>query len=290
MLKYVKIKRLGDADNKGIFNSEVEITEKLDGANMRTLLTKDQRIFGSRNLEFFEQQSKQFQKAIDYINLKLDENQKELNKIINEYGNLVLFGEAMLRHTIGYSFDKFPPFIGFDIYNITTERFHDRETKVKIFTRLGLDTVKLISSGVMAVTTEFEVPKSAYYNGFSEGVVIKNYEDQIFAKIVREEFKEKAKEACGFNKKYSTNDTEKFVAIYCTNARIEKMIFKQIDEDKKLEMQLMAIVPMLVYNDIWDEEYKDIRKSQLVLNLKAIRNLINKRCLNVLLQMIENNR
>ncbi len=122
-----------------------------------------------------------------------------------------------------------------------------------------------------------------------EGWVIKNYDKQIMGKIVREKFKEKNKEAFGGGKKFAENDDERIVATYCTNARIEKVIFKLLTEGDKLEMKLMAKVPSAIIQDIFEENWKEICMSQWSVNFKGIRRKINKRCLAIISQMITNN-
>ena len=123
----------------------------------------------------------------------------------------------------------------------------------------------------------------------SEGVVIKNFQKQMMCKIVDDKFKEVNRETFGASKKFANNDSEYFVSVYCTNARIEKIIFKLIDDDNKLGMELMTYLPKQVYTDIWEEEYTEIFKSSLKLDLKNIRRKVASRCLNVLKQVITNN-
>ena len=62
-----------------------------------------------------------------------------------------------------------------------------------------------------------------------------------------------------------------------------------IDEGNKLNMVLMGTLFKQVYEDIWEEEYREIYKSNLSLNLKKLRNMIALRSKAVLLQMIQNN-
>ena len=288
-IKYPKIRRLGDDENKGILDDEVIIEEKIDGGNFRTLLSNDKTVFGSRNRELEDEGEKAFTRCILYLKDKLDTHKEEVEFILKKYGPIIIFGECILRHTIGYDFERMPPFIGFDVYELNTKTFMGRADKVRLFDNLGLEPVKLVFSGKVADKTKLEVPKSAYYNGLAEGIVIKSFQHQLFAKIVREEFKELNREVFGNSKKFASNDTEYFISVYCTNARIEKIIFKAIDDGNKLGMELLAIIPKQVYTDIWEEEWKELYKSNLNLNLKDIRKSVLIRCKNVLIQMITNN-
>ena len=288
-IKYPKIKILGDEENAGILDGHIIIEEKFDGANMRILLTINGRTFGSRNRELELQGEKQFTRCINYVNDKLDTHKAEIEYIIEKYGSVILFGEAALRHTIGYDFEHIPPFLGFDVYVIATHTFLDREDKVRIFENLGLEPIKLIYEGPYTDESLLEIPKSAYYDGKSEGIVIKSFDTQLFAKKVDECFKEKNKEAFGGSKKFAKNDNEYFISVYCTNARIEKNIFKRIDEGDKLNMTIMGTLFKEVYKDIWEEEYRELYQSNLSLNFKKLKTMVALRCKSVLEQMIQNN-
>lgn len=286
-IKYPKIKILGDDENRGIFESHITIEEKIDCANFRTMVTKDKIIMGSRGRELNEAGEKQFTRCMVHIRERLGYNQHMIDNLLEKYGTFILFGECITRHTIGYDFENMPPFIGFDVY--TENGFLDREEKVKVFENLGLDVVKLIYEGEYTGKKLLEIPQSVYYNGKSEGIVIKNFTTQQFAKIVDSKFKEKNRETFGGSKKFAVNGNETFIAIYCTNARIEKTIFKMVDDGASLSMVMMGNLFKAVYADIWEEEWQEISKSSLTLNLKKLKSMVALRCKSVLVQMITNN-
>ena len=105
-------------------------------------------------------------------------------------------------------------------------------------------------------------------------------------------FKEKNAEAFGGNPNYNKdghNDNEIIVFKYCTNPRIDKMIFKLIDEGHKLEMRMMEHLPKRVYADIAEEEWQEIIKSNWIIDFRKLRKLMTKRCQAVLKQVITNN-
>ncbi|MFW6282299.1 MAG: hypothetical protein ACOC1O_05895, partial [bacterium] len=120
-------------------------------------------------------------------------------------------------------------------------------------------------------------------------LMFKNYNKQIFAKLVREKFREENRKVFGGSKKHAKTDEEYFVLKYCTNARIDKIIFKKLDEGKELEMSLMGDLVNEVYADIWEENWREIIFSKKVLDLNKFKKLVSARCLNVLKQMITNN-
>jgi hypothetical protein len=169
-----------------------------------------------------------------------------------------------------------------------------------MFKSLGLQVVPLVSIEECikpSVINDDIVPVSAYAPTLfpdmkAEGVVFKNYEKQIFAKYVRDEFRERNAHAFGrspkYNKHEDTNDSE-FIFKYCTNARIEKIIMKHINLGKELDMSLMGHIIRDVYIDIIEEEWREILTSNWKLDFKHIRKTIAPRCRAVLEQMIVNN-
>lgn len=290
--KYPKIKLIGDDENKEMFvdmDDELYIEEKIDGGCGRIFIREGSYIFGSRTRELDEDNpnTKNFHRSIVFLKDKLDKANLE------GYHNLILFGEFCLKHTMSYDWDKIPPFLGFDIYDVDNDKFLDYDNKVICFKDLDIPIVPLIWKGKVSdmpkITEEF-IPKSVYNElEKAEGCVIKNYGKQISSKFVREEFKEKNHKAFGMSKKFAENDDERVVAIYCPNARIDKIIFKLLDEGFKLEMKLMEQLPRRVIEDIYEENWREICHSNWSVNFKGIRKKINDRCRTVLQQIIINN-
>jgi len=185
-----------------------------------------------------------------------------------------------------YDWDNMPPFLGFDVY--FDAEFNNQGFKEKFFQDINIPLVPLLVRGKWGEISDedLKIPQSKYINEMAEGIVIKNYDKQLFAKIRTDEFKEKAKQTFGISKKYANTDEEKFIATYCTNPRIEKTIHKLIDEGEKLEMELMTKLPKIVYSDIWEEEWNEICFMNWKLDLREVRKGIAKRCVPVLKQII----
>jgi len=154
--------------------------------------------------------------------------------------------------------------------------------------------IKVIKTKEVKPPTDDDVPESAYPSPSAkdrkaEGIMYKNYRTQVFAKYVRPAFKEKNLEVFGGSKKHATDDSGRIVAVYCTNARVDKMIFKMIDEDFKLELPMMKYLPRRVMEDIIEEHHKEICLSNWSVDFRKIRKGITRRCLNILTQVITNN-
>lgn len=294
--KYKKIKQLGHEDNKDIFadsRDNIYKEEKMDGANFRFMTTEEGIRFGSRASELFEDGDHKYQKNFTRCILYIKDKLKDV-KFDKNLAHYLFYGENMIKHSMDYDWDKIPPYLGFDVYDLKNECFVDHDTKVVLFNKLGLEMVPFLgvckASDIKQVTDK-DVPVSKYRlgDGKAEGVVFKNYTKQIYAKYVTDNFKEVNAKTFGGVAKYGEDDGAKFVHKYCTNPRIDKCIFKLIDDGNKLEMSLMKLLPKMVNKDIWEENWQDIYSSKRKLDFHRVHKLITKRCLYVLKQVITNN-
>lgn len=296
--KYRKVYRLGHEENKEILsrpNDEIVVQEKIDGGNFRIYILEGKVIFGSRTQELNEDNVNitSFKRCMDFVKDKLKD------KDLSQYKGYIIYGECCIKRTINYDWDKMPPFLGFDIYD--GEKYVEFEKVQNIFSELELPMVPLIgkfrSKDIPSPITDDFVPISKYClasarDTKAEGIMLKNYSKQIFAKYVRDAFKEKNAEVFGGTPKYNkvddTNNAE-FIFKYCTNPRIEKLILKKMDEGKRLDMRLMGELIRDTYIDIIEEEWREILTSNWKIDFKKVRKLITPRVRNVLQQMMQNN-
>ena len=288
--KYLKIKGLGDEENRELLTDPealIFIEEKIDGANFRFMVKGDRLIFGSRNQSIGDSTIEiggNWKRCVEFIKEKHEE------KPFPE--GYLYFGECMISHSMGYDWEKIPPFLGFDILSFETGDFLYYNEKVKIFKKSNLPIVPLIKKIKAKELNEFsdeDIPQSVYALERAEGVIFKNYDAQVFAKHVSAKFKEVNRKAFGGGKKQAKDDGEVFIAVYCTNARIEKCIFKLLDSGAKLDMLMMRDLMKAVFNDIIEENWKEISWSTYSLNFPKIRSRVGKRCVTVLKQMMVNN-
>jgi len=293
--KYPKIKLLGNDENKDmLLNSEdnIIIEEKIDGANFRFMIKDNRIIFGSRTQSIGDDKQEiggNWKRCVEFIKERL------LRREIKNVEGYIYYGECCIKHTLDYDWEKIPPFLGFDVFSFKSNKF--LSNKNKLFEKIDLPIVphiKTVKASEIKKLTDKDVPISYYANPSNkdkqaEGIVLKNYNNQIFAKYVREKFREENRDTFGGSKKWASNDTDKIIAMYCTNARIDKMIFKLIDEGHKLELPMMHILPKKVTEDICEEHWKDICYSRYKIDFNNLKNGISKRCFNVLKQVITNN-
>lgn len=270
--KYVKIKRFGHEDNVDILAEDsdiIYIESKMDGANTRMAIIDDKLHYGTRNQELTdadENSKKPWKEFIEFAESVKD----------NLRPNYIYYMEYMIPHTIRYDFKRMPRFLGFDIYDLKINKFILPEEAIKMFKEIGVEFVPIVQVGTAKEIKEVPldesiIPQSKYYNGKDEGVVIKNYNKQIFAKIVRSEFKEINKRIFSRKKKKVRGNDQTFVNKYVTEARIRKLIFKLRDNGKSIDMRLMKDLIPLVWEDLWEEEWKAISKERGTYNFDNIR-------------------
>ena len=295
--KYNKIHQIGHKENITLFedsNDDIYIEEKVDGANTRFYIKDGKIIFGSRTQEINEDEknAKNFKRCLLFLREKIE----KIPDIYTDLNDLIFYGEAMFKHSLDYNWEEIPLFLGFDVFDVQKDKFEDWDSKTGLFNHLELDTVPFIKTckaGELKELSEDMIPESKYpapsaKDRRAEGIVFKNYNKQVFGKLVRTAFKEVNKETFGMSKKFAKDDDERIVAMYCVNARIDKMIFKLIDEGVELEMKMMEQLPKRVYEDIMEEGH-DILFSNYSVDFRNIRKLVTKRCLAVLQQVITNN-
>jgi hypothetical protein len=289
-LKYPKIFTIGNEENEGIFSDPDDIIvgeEKIDGANTRFMVLDGKIIFGSHNRQIENpNEDKFFKRFTEHIN----------RKVVPRLGleGFIFYGEMCVKHTINYDWEKIPPYLGFDVYDLNKGVFLEHQPAMMEFQSINLPFVPILwvkKVSELGEITEQIIPPSQYWNGTAEGIVFKNYKKQLMAKIVCEKFKEKNKEEFGLTKKQArlTGDEEIIVATYSTNARIDKKVFELMSEGHKLALTMMAELPKRVLTDIYEENWREILFSNYTLNMKQLRLLITKRCLSVLKNIIINN-
>ena len=298
MKKYDKIKRLGHRATDGILDEgTLEIKEKLDGNNFRVSLNSDGKvIMGSRNVEFkkdrepmsLEEIEGQFQDVAEYVQENVDS--EELAEIESDWdADLTLFGENMVKHTLDYDWEEIPQWLLFGAYDTNADEYLDFQSVIRIADRLGLKTVPLVDE---MTTDEFReqfdpdepgsvVPESKYREGKAEGIVIRNKENGIKAKVLTEEFKEKHRIDDGQHgqEHLPGDDTMELVNMYATDARIKKHIKKlTVDQGYNLAMELMEELPMQVVEDIFEEEYEELVRMNKTIDFKKFRSKVAKKC------------
>ena len=286
--KYPKIRKLGHKETKGIWDGKVVVEEKIDGANFRFMYDPDLGTvrWGTRNVDYTgvprEQWPKRFEKQWRWVLGNMD-------IIARNYPGHVFYAEAVLPHTIQYDWDRFPaPLIGFDVLAPNGRWLSYPENK-QVFERIGLPFVPVI--GILKERPsldEFEklVPKSQFYDGIAEGVVLKNYDNGIFAKVLSKKFVETNRSVFGKSKKEIKDETEKWFEYLFSPRRIEKTIERLVDEGHELDMRLMRDLIYEVMKDAVEEEGLEFISRANEVNIRRMRKMLSRRCQNILTRKI----
>ncbi|MFC7188406.1 RNA ligase family protein [Halocatena marina] len=201
MRKYEKIRRIGHRDNEELFDSGyIAVQEKMDGANFRIYINEDRELsFGSRNIDYRnvpdEDVDKNFRPAIEYI--RDSARLTAVYDVVNNYGPVTLFGEAMHKHELDYDWDSTPRVLGFDVYSHLKDEYLQWTIAEEIFNRLNIETAPVLDFGPVDEITpsDYEEIESSYRDGIAEGVVFKNHSTQTRAKLITEAFAERKKNA-----------------------------------------------------------------------------------------------
>jgi len=298
--KYPDIERLGHPDNLELLKygeDSLVIEEKVDGGNGSFWLEKDGIHVGSRNRDLTKEEDKKAFAKQRIELMKLLEG-KELNP------DYYYYIEWMALHTINYT--AVPDVLGFDIRlkrNVEGDGaglFIGRDKREQEFNRLGIESVPIVWRGKVSELKKKNVhdliSKSKYYSGKAEGIVIKNYvrkasagNHQLYAKVVTDEFKEDNKAIFG-GVRQKNSDTSKIIQEFVTDARIRKIVLKQVNEyNQPLTLKLMKVVPTETIKDVLKEEYQSIFENYSFIDFKEMKQKVAKRCLKLINEMMEAN-
>lgn len=250
---------------------EVIITCKLDGANSSVQYDPD----NPSHVQSFSRK-----RILDETNT--NRGFYELARTFNidklkKYDKFRFFGEYLTKHKIQYPDDKKNGFYLFDIFDTENSIWLLPDDVIHIGDDVGFEFVPIFYKGPFISWEHVMsfVGKSGLGEEAGEGVVIKNITTMkngnaripFVTKIVRKEFKEsmKAKE-----RKPQTPVDEhaiELVKSVVTPARIEKLLYKMIDESLLEEnwnassMQTISkYLPHMVYEDCVKEENEIVKQ------------------------------
>ena len=313
MKKYPKLRYPNHEDAEGLLDNpehRVVVQEKLDGANFRFTVDDDGAIlWGTRNTmqpKEIEESNKAFRHAVRYLYRTIDFEALEQDGISD---SLVFYGESMHKHSLDYDAwegkhpelgSDMPNVIIFDVWCDADKRWLGHTEMEEVCAAVGLETAPVLFEGTVdgLPLDELKAAESAYrtpqkdadndfdLRGLAEGVVIKNQDADVMAKLVHPQFKEK--NAIAFNdpkkaKREGAGDGAVFVASYVTDARIAKHAHKLIDQGHygSICMEMMERLPKAVLRDVMEEEGWDIICNEIDLTVEAkeyIRKQTCKKC------------
>lgn len=235
--KYHDIVRLGHRSTIGVLNpgDKIIIQEKIDGANASFVANKNGEIHVfSRNNKLSEENT-----LGGFYNWVLDNI--DPNQLLKDY---IYFGEWTNPHKIKYSTENMKQFFLFDIYNPREEKYLMFGAVKNEAIRLKLRTVPVFYEGeykdfehLQSFVGKTMIGGHMGEEETGEGIVVKNvhYRDrsgkQVFVKLVTDKFAEVQKQKKPKDPNKLESQEGIFVSTFMTKARVEKILFKLIDEN-----------------------------------------------------------
>lgn len=252
--KYMKIVRLGHKSTADVLKKgdRITITEKIDGANASFAVSDDVVHGFSRNNPVTK--DNRLRGFYDFIQT-LDPDKLLPNK---RY-----YGEWCVKHKVNYG-DNFNKFFLFDIYDEYSGEYLPLEFVRSEAERLELNLVPVFYEGeykdydhLMSYVGKSELTK----DGDGEGVVVKNLEyrdefgNQVFVKLVSDAFREKKKQKSPKDPSKQPQEFE-FVNTFLTRARVEKFLYKLVDEgilSEDFGIEDMGVILKNLGNRLYDD-------------------------------------
>ncbi|PGO60759.1 hypothetical protein CN981_09490 [Priestia megaterium] len=264
--KYMDIVRLGHKTTLGVLNvgDHIIIQEKLDGANASFRKIGDAIHAFSRNKELSEENTLGgfYQMITNHPDL--------LENISEKY---IFFGEWLNPHKVKYP-EHQKTFFLYDIYDTEACRYLPFEN-VK-------DAGEILGFNVVPVFYEGEYISFEHLQSFvgrsdlggmlgevltGEGIVVKNvdfidrYGRQVFVKLVTDAFREVQKQKAPKDPKIELTQEQIFIQSVVTEPRIEKFLYKFVDEgilDEHFGIEDMGTIlknmNTRIYEDVMKEE------------------------------------
>lgn len=290
--KYPKIHRLGAEENDEILIGRCYIQEKIDGSNTSIWLGDDWYIrTGSRNNDITGGDFNGFNKYVH--------EHEGIMELLMKNPGYRLYGEWLVRHTVGYSELAYKQWYLFDIWDELTQKFLDIDWVYELAGRHGIKTPKLFAVIQNPTFDELKeyVGKSDLGAGLGEGIVIKNFEfvnkfgDISYAKLVHDKFKEDNAVVFGNNHKENEDYWEQyFCNKFITVERVKKIMDKiQPLISKKLCIEHTGRIIGTVYHDFITEECWEMSKKAKKLNFIILERICSRKISVIYRQILDNN-
>ena len=231
--KYTDVTRLGHKTTLDVLKEgdQIVIQEKIDGANASFKVENGEIFAFSRNTQLSEDNTLggfyEFAKSLD------------ADKLL---AGVIYFGEWTNPHKVRYpEFEK--EFFLYDIYNTHIDKYVSFSMVKDESRRLGLNLVPVFYEGEYQSFEHLQSFVGKTHIGgklgdieTGEGIVVKNvsyidrFGNQKFVKLVTDAFREIQKQKAPKDPKRELTQEQQFVDMTVTNARVEKMLYKFVDE------------------------------------------------------------
>lgn len=210
----------------------------------------------------------------------------------------IIFGEWLVKHKINYKDEFYKNFYVFDVYDKEKEEYLPYEKMIEIADFFRLKTVKTL----LVVEPKFfgDVLQPGHIQDLvgrsemteksntGEGIVIKyldgKSEHDDYFKIVSNEFKEFSRQKM----KTEIKNHDSIADYAITKARMEKMIFRAIEEDRLSEDDLELENFGLVMKNVGQNFVDDIMEEEMENMKKIIEKQIKKKMPHILREILKN--
>ena len=288
MKKYDKVKGSGILLDK-FKDRGLVVQEKLDGSNASFTVENGELQCFSRRKKLNEKET-----LNGFYGWVHENIQEDVFDFLEDY---IIFGEWLVKHKIQYKEECYKEFYVFDVYDKEEEAYLSLKNMHRIATYLELKTVKTLliaePSHHLNILTPQDIQDLVGKSDMTvkpntgEGIVIKyldgKSEHEDYYKIVSNEFKEFNRQK--MKTEIKNNDS---VADYAmTRARMEKMIFRAIEEDRLKEEDLELQNFSLVMKEVGQNFVDDIMEEEKDNMIKIIEKQIKKKMPHMLREILE---
>lgn len=210
-------------ENLEILNSDnLLVFEKIDGANTHFRNVKERLRCGSRG----DWIDKKRQKPLWAPAFESWVYKNPKHALVPE--RFIVYGEWYGFNNIFYKPEYLNSFFLIDIYDLKSGKFLYYDSAKKIISDAKIEDIiflPLLKEGKTSMEElKSLLDKSDYYDGPREGVVIKDYKMQKFAKLLHPIFQD-----------FRKDPNRSFVENYVTEVRMEKLIRKMLNDGKMID-------------------------------------------------------
>lgn len=313
MKKFMDIQRMRDEWND-IFSvgDEIWIEEKIDGANAAIRYDKenDRLVAQSRKriLKTGQDDLRGFGAFVERLNANERWKAVLIEDIFGGRCDLVLFGEWLVSHTIGYPDAAYKHMYCYDMYNLSKEMYLPQE---EVYHKVSVAMNKNVPLRLAPVFYKGPFINWEHVNEFvgkseldasptGEGCIIKNQtrlndpdnKKPFYIKIVTEQFKEvqksnKVKKALDPTKLAADAANMELTRTIVTEARVRKILNKLVDENilrENWDETDMPIVAKNLSKRIIEDCIKE--ENDTVVKIEGFGKTANKVCMGIAKEII----
>lgn len=280
--KFQKVRPLGALETEGILEGPdpLYVFEKLDGANVQVRMGEDGKPTCGKRTGWVDETDGQFKAFYDWA------MQHEPFQFLDP--DLILYGEWLIHHTVRYEEMHYGRFYLFDVFSISRDAYLPYVEVRRAAANYGCRHIRPCYVGPFRGYDHLQslVGETNYAADKGEGIVIKRYgfrnrfQQQVWAKIVCEQFKEKFHEKLKAEHAVDKYDGSDICRALITEARVRKIREKgrngELPEPVEFcgDMRDMRWIPQWLYEDILDEDLRYIATNFKKVDFERLRSRV----------------